>query len=461
MKFPILRLLVISVLIVGSSSCKKETEWLDKKYRLLEVVPTTIADFQKLLDADNIMNVNYPGVGINGCDNYFLFSADWRNAVVVPRNCYIWAKDIFEGSSPIDWNNSYTIVEYSNIVLDGLKKIDRNTAPVDYDQVKGSAHFYRAVAFYNLAQVFCKRYSEANKNEPGIPIRLSSDVNIKSERNPIQKVYAQIIDDLKTAEGLLPDFPLVKTRASALGCAGYLSRTYLNMGLYDSCIVYSTKVLNKFNTLINFSTLSTTPTYPFPNIRTGNPEVIFWASNVTAATVRPQGISYVDSALYKSYANDDLRKTLFFRVVSAAENRITFRGTYTGTLNLFGGLAVNEVLINRAESYARTNRLNEALTDINRLLESRFNPNTYIPFASAVEDEVLDYIITERRKELPFTAQLRWEDLRRLNEEPRYQTTLIRIIDGEIYTLLPGDKKYVYPIPDEEIRIFGLEQNER
>lgn len=449
------------MLLYGALSCKKEDEWLEKKYNLGDVTPTTISDFQKLLDNDGVMNSGFTGIGLNGCDNFFLLTADWQSAAVIPRNSYVWTKDVFEGSTPTDWSAAYSMVEYSNVVLDGLVKLNPGLSVADYNVARGSALFFRSVAFYNLAQVFCKRFNQSTMNEPGIPLRLTSDINVKSARDPIEKVYIQIIQDLKQAEALLPEFPLRKTRPSSLSCDGYLSRAFLNMGYYDSCIRYSTMVLNKFDTLIDFSKISTTATNSFPNFKTGNPEVIFWASNLTSSTVRPNSRSYVDSILYKAYVNDDLRKSVFYKVVSSTENKIVFKGSYTGTINLFGGIGVNEILLNRAEAYARVNLLDDALKDINRLLMSRFKPGTYIPFNSSDQMEVLDFIIAERRKELPFTAQLRWEDLRRLNEEPRYQTILIRVINGQTYTLSPNDRRYVYPIPDEEIRIFGLTQNER
>jgi hypothetical protein len=52
------------------------------------------------------------------------------------------------------WNNLYTLIEYANIVLDGLKTIDQNTT--GYNNLKGQALFYRAFSFYTLAQLFCK-----------------------------------------------------------------------------------------------------------------------------------------------------------------------------------------------------------------------------------------------------------------------------------------------------------------
>jgi starch-binding outer membrane protein, SusD/RagB family len=68
-------------------------------------------------------------------------------------------------------------------------------------------------------------------------------------------------------------------------------------------------------------------------------------------------------------------------------------------------------------------------------------------------------ILQERRKELPFTADVRWEDLRRLNKDPNFQKTIVRVLNGTTYTLPPNDPKYVLPIPENEVQLSGLQQN--
>ncbi|QPQ52041.1 hypothetical protein H3Z85_00490 [Chryseobacterium indologenes] len=70
-------------------------------------------------------------------------------------------------------------------------------------------------------------------------------------------------------------------------------------------------------------------------------------------------------------------------------------------------------------------------------------------------------IINERRKELPFTANLRWEDLRRLNMDDKFAKKLTRNIGVNIYTLEANSPRYVFPIPPVEINFHPLTQNIR
>jgi hypothetical protein len=104
------------------------------------------------------------------------------------------------------------------------------------------------------------------------------------------------------------------------------------------------------------------------------------------------------------------------------------------------------------------------MLDLNTLIERRWKKKgdeiNFIPFTASTETEALTKILEERRKEL-VTRGLRWSDLRRLNMDPRFQVTLNRSYDHEIYQLLPNDKRYTFAIPQNEIEGSGIEQNVR
>ncbi len=451
--------ILLFVMAVGFIACEKQTAWLDAKSDKADVVPSTLADLQAVLDNDNVMNKNSPALGTVGSDNYYTPFATWQS---VPskqaRNAYLWAKDIFEGSSSTDWLACYQAIEYANIALDGLKKIKPSPSDIlQWNNIRGSALFYRANASYDLAQLFAEPYNKNTvANYLGIPLRLSSDVNIVSIRNSLEQTYNQILTDLNEAKKLLPENALYKTRPSKLSVDALLSRVYLSMQDYDKALLHAGDVLSVYNDLIDFNTINTSPTFTMPNYQADNKEVVFYSNSLS------YGIggypSLVDTVLYQSYHADDLRRTVFYFSRPAG---ITFRGNYTGTGATFSGISINEIYLIRAECYARLGNTTEAMNDLNTLLRKRWAVGTFIPLTASNMNEAIKIILTERRKELPFNANLRWQDLRRLNQDPEYAVTIRRELNGEIYTLPPDDDRYVYPIPPDEIRLSGIQQNPR
>jgi hypothetical protein len=436
------------------SSCKKEKDWLDVKRNISEIVPTTIKDFQGILDNEQVMN-KVRTTALLGIDDYYVSFTDWQGRTPFEKNAYIWAQDILQGQSDVTWNGYYQIVEYANIVIDGIDKI----TPAAYEQmawnnVKGSALFFRANAFFYLASVYAKPYTASSAStDLGIPIRLSSDVYKVSTRASLSDSYQQIIDDLKNAENLLEVTTLYQTRPTKLAAQALLARVYLSMQDYSNAELYANLVLNRYNKLFDFSQFPT-QTFPIPAYP-ANPEVLFFSygQDFTIATLNGRAI--VDSTLFNSYNANDLRRAFFY--ISGTRK---FRGTQTNK-GTFNGIATNEIYLIRAEAYIRRGSISAGLNDLNTLLSKRFKSNTYTPYTTNNADSALIRVLDERRKELPFTSCIRWSDLRRLNLDSRFAKTLTRSLNGQIYTLPSNDNRYVYPIPIDEIKLSGIEQNPR
>ena len=449
---------LLSMLLFSMFSCKKQDEWLDVKSSKGNVTPSTLKNYQALMDYDVFMNDGYPGMPLVSADNYYSSYANWQGSDTYTRYIYIWDQDIYHGYLGInDWQVPYIITEYANIALEGLGKIARNSDnEQDWNNVKGSALFYRGYAFYNLAGEFAKPYTAATASkDPGIPLHLEADVNQRLSRGTVEQSYQQILSDLKQAEPLLPNIPLYQTRPCKAAVQALLARVYLNMDNYDSALVYAEKALQFNSTLIDFNTLNTSASKPFPAFPK-NSEVLFYAASSYDPIALSTGM--VDTTLYRSYAANDLRKQLFF-LTSGSGN--IFKGQYTGNSYPFGGLAINELYLIAAECYARKGNKDQAMQKLNALRVKRWKTGTYTSYTAVSADDALVQVLTERRKELPFTGTLRWEDLRRLNKESRFAVTLQRVLNNQNYTLPPNDGRYVLPIPDNDIRLGGLTQNPR
>lgn len=447
-------------------SCKRE--WLEAKPQLSLVVPSTISDYQALLErTDQGFNDRGNVSDELGSDDYYVTDASYSTGTVLNRNAYIWAADLFEGGEEyIEWRFPYELILKANIVLDGIDKIlpKNNAEQLEWNQAKGSALFFRAYRHYDVAKLFCKPFIENSAaTDPGIPLRLSSDFNVASKRSSVKSTYAQIVGDLKAAEALLPiGTPIndiYRCRPNKAAAQAMLARVYLSMNKFDSAYYYSNQCLQSYNRLIDYNGSDgfVNPAAATVKIARFNPEVIFHvrANNFTFLAASRL---IVDQALFDSYDANDARKTIFFRNVSGS---LRFLGSYDNSLTFFSGLATDEMYLIRAESSARSGNKDAALNDLNTLMIKRWKNNgTWVPFTATTSEEALKIILIERRKELCFRG-LRWSDLRRLNQDSKFAVTLTRTVNTKSYTLPANDKRYVFPIPADVIQLAGIEQNPR
>lgn len=409
-------------------------------------VPSTLEDFQSLLNNSNIMNATFPEHTEAGTDNYYLTSAAWGAANINVQNTYLWNEEIYPGQNVTSWNNPYRAIFYSNCVLEGLESRKGTIETKTLDEVIGSALFHRAFNYFALTQLFCNTYDESTAvTEMGLPLRLHTDININPGISSVKDVYERVIGDLKKAIDLLPDISPYKTRPGRTAAYAMLSRVYLSMGWYNEALANAENALKLYKELIDYNLLNQQAPNP---VQMYNKEVIFHSQFSSTGFFSTGGYS-VDTVLYRSYHENDLRRTIFFN--KQPNGLIPFKGSYTGSsTTMFGGLAVDELLLTKAECNARLGSTNDAIAALNSLLIKRYKQGTYIPIAISDRDELLRTILEERRKELVFRGS-RWSDLRRLNMDPRFAVILQRNINGKVVTLNPGSARYIYPWPDNEI----------
>lgn len=449
--------ILLMVMALSLSSCQKE--FLDKKPNKAILVPTTLSDFQAILDNSNTMN-SAPGMNILAADDLDN-TADGLDQVELPleRNAFLWATDVYEGL-PItpDWDTSYQQIFYANVVLDGLEALEQTSSQAK--QLRGSALFYRSFALYQLLQLFARPFDPATAaTDPGVPVPLTANVNNRPGRGTVAETYRQLTEDLKTAADLLPQVNGLPTRPSQAAAYGLLARVYLTMQQYGQAADAANNCLELNGRLLDYNHLDPASGAPLPaSIQGTNPEVLFYAANLYSFYFLPSTV--IAAELAGSYAADDLRKNVLIEQNGPDRN---FKGSYTGDLfsyGLFTGLATDEMYLTRAEAFVRTNRIADALKDLNLLLRNRYQSGTFSPVTLSDPEQLLRLILAERRKEMPGRGT-RWTDLRRLNQDSRFALTLKREIAGTEYTLLPNSLRYLFPIPDNEVNASGIAQNPR
>lgn len=450
-----LRTAIIFAALINLAGCKK---FLDAKSDKKLVVISTLQDLQALLD--NYGSINYSGLdaGELSSDDYYLTTADWNSlSNFSERRIHTWEKDQLFDRYSNDWSEAYDVVYIANTVLEGLNTIPRTIGNQEqWDHLKGQALFVRSSAFLDVIGIWTKAYDAATaQNDLGIPLRLHTDFNKVSERANLQESYDRILEDLKNAAPVLPATPVYPYRASKASAFALLARTCLWMRDYEKSYRYADSSLQLKNNLLDFNSSEIVPSANFP-IKWGNPEIVYIKiSTGTASLNNSRG--KIDSNLYASYHENDMRKTIFF--TPNGNGSYGFKGSYSEYHNLFTGISVDEVILMYAEAAARKGLTAEAMTALNKLLEKRWKTGTFTPLSAGSPAEALTIILLERRKELLMRG-LRWMDIKRLNKEGA-NITPKRILSNQVYELPPNDLRYALPLPEVVLQRSGMPQNPR
>lgn len=441
--------------LISFSGCKK---FLDEKTDKKLAVPTTLGDFQALMDNTTKINYSGPVAAELSADSYEVSEAIWAGLTAEEeRRIYTWEKDHLFAEGFNSWKSLYDAVYYCNTVLSGMDKVSRNEAnAVQWDNIKGQALFCRGNNYLDAAIVWCLAYDQGTAgSDLGLPLRFSTDFNAVSVRSNLQQTYESVIRDLKAAVNLLPVTPLNKFRPSRAAAYGLLARTYLSMRDYENANKYAELCLSLHPDVLDFNTL--VPTARSPLTLANNTEVIYVRSTGYTEIMDVSNAS-ISQEIYDSFNAADWRKKIFFKM--RPDNTYWFSGDYVENLNTFTGLATDEMILIKAEFLARNGRIAESMSALNGLIAKRWNKKeVYVPYTAGESSEALKIVLLERKKELMFRG-LRWMDIKRLNKEGA-NITLTRKLNNKVYQLLPNDLRYALPIPEDVIALSGMVQNRR
>ena len=448
-------LILFSLMFSALMGCEG---YFDEKPDISLVVPQTLGDFQAILDAEPRGLNSSPSVGLLSSDDLVLGQAILDRLNYAQVSSYFWRDEFYlPGEDDSNWFTAYRKVFHANLVLDGLKDYNpQSDAEVkEMGILAASAKFYRAVGHFEALSYFADVFKAEVQDQLGVPIRLTSDLNQKIRRSTQQQCYDQIIQDLQEALQELPAKPSVLTRPSKWAAHSMLSRILLYKQDYEGALIHAEESLKIGDTLMDYTELDSTLSYSFEIF---NPEVIHYGE-LLSSRYATSTATFVTPEIVKLYQEGDLRPFFFFKD-SEVDSLKNFRGNYTGAYYIFGGLAVDEVVLNKAEAAARMGDSERAINALDLLIRNRVSTE-YLPNWTGIGDnELLSAIKAERRKELVFRG-IRWLDLKRYNLQSNEAITLSREYNAGGSQLLPLDQKYVIPIPPIEMELNPLQQNPR
>ncbi|KGE13525.1 RagB/SusD family nutrient uptake outer membrane protein [Sphingobacterium deserti] len=429
------------------SSC---SNYLDVKPDASLATIDRASELYALMDNEFVMHQQII-TGEDLADNYYVLDQTWNASTSeMVRNKYIYSTT---ENDEVGWSGIYTEVYYANVVLERVEELRENLTPTEYNEIKGTALFYRSLAFFEALTLFAMPYRVGgNEDALGVPLRTTADVNISFPRATVGASYRKIFEDLAMSVDLLPSTTAVQSRPSKRAARGLQARVAFDIGDYERAFAFSQLVLQEESTLLDFATIDHTAALPFDRY---NIEVIHYTYRFSDF-LAPQR-SIVDSVLYTSYTDADYRKRCYFQFNADAD--VVFKGSFTQANNSqFTGLSTSEIYLTCIESALRTNREEASREWLNPYLRMRYMP-TGIPNTAVSATELLSLVQSERRKELIYRNR-RWSDIRRRNLDGE-NIVLQRRLNGQLYSLEPNSSGYALPIPLEAIRYSGIEQNLR
>ncbi|RAV29075.1 RagB/SusD family nutrient uptake outer membrane protein [Sinomicrobium soli] len=476
------KILVLLPVFIAFFSCDKALEE-DPQNKLK---PETVQDY------DELLNYGYPTTRDYGTevplDFYVEMMTDDQDLSYFNQDANEYAIHPFsfeithEHSSMMRgydqaWKNFYEAIYYANVIVENIDGAEGGTAAKNY--LKGEAMVLRAFSFFKLINLYAKPYDPGTAaSDPGVPLKLDPIVQASSyTRNSVQEIYDQIDSDLTEGTRLMEEndqrvqskYKLTPVAANLLA-----SRVALYKKDYESVIEFATKVTGENSQIFDISgtTMEEAQTgwgygqgthYLSPD----NDNVLFvYGSNEYYTYAYLPGALGVSDDFMNTFEPGDLR-LYYFSYVKGPQGRIYFKNRPfpNRTGEPVRGFRVEEAYLNRAEAYAESGMLREALDDINYIRRFKFdaqfdeedgNYYRYSVSDYSGKEEVIDIVREERRREL-FGEFHRWYDLRRYGmPEIRHQ------YNDETYILPAGDPRYILQIPQVELDFNpSMEKNPR
>lgn len=439
------------LLIFTLTSCEK---FLDEKPDDKMTTPETKSDLWALLDNSTIMNSRCPIFDEVSADNYFLTKANFDKLKEEARSAYLWQKNDYNYVNEIA--RSSEAIYVANLCIEKCDELLRKQKEKELEEIKGSAMFFRSFYWLRDLWTYSLTYNENNADtDLGIVMRLSSDFNKRVSRNNVRTGYRTLIEYTKAATVLLPSYSSHPMRPSKAAGYALLARTYLSMQKYEDALLYADSCLQIKSDLMDFSTINLSSNFPFESF---NREVIFHndVSSYVFFNISPS-YAFVDTLLYSTYNEYDLRKKAYFNPVGEFQQ---FKGSYWSNSQnvLFTGLATDEIYLIKAECLARLDKIEDSANTLWILMKSRWDKNHPLSkYSFQNKQEAILKILEERRKELLFRG-IRWSDIKRLNNDGA-GITLRRLLNNTEYKLDSKSEKFALPYPRDLIEISGIEQN--
>lgn len=443
--------LVVAILLESLSSCKKLVNIPEPKNTV-----TTNETFNTSANATSAVTAIYSKMSSstlsysNGATTIYAGLAADELSTIGGGGAEFQINEIAVDNGVVQsvfWSNAYFTIYQANAVLDGLNSSSALPATIK-KQLTGEAKFLRAFAYLNLVNLF---------GDVPLSLSISWETSSLLPRTSTDKVYEQIIADLKDAESLLPsnyDFSNgERIRATSWAAMALLARVYLYRGNWQEAFSLS-------NAVIANASLYSLPSDLNQVFLANSPEAILqlqppnaypYATVEGNAIVPPDTFSSANFTLTDQLLNDfepgDLRRANWVGTTDFSGTYYYFPYKYkvyvdpsSTVTEYYMLLRLAEQFLIRAEANYNLGKLTEAIADLNVIR----NRAGLTPLDNSLtNDQVQQAIVHERRIELFAEFGHRWFDLKRTHQA----TTVLQPLKS---TWTPAAE--LWPIPFSELR---------
>lgn len=367
-----------------------------------------------------------------------------------------WQIDPSNTTITASFNENYIAIDRANRVLAAVNKVTVKAGEQEQkDQYHGELLALRAYCHLELLRSYAEAYEPGAM---GIPYMDSSYIG-KPSRNTFAEVVANITRDLQQAKSLIPADFKDETRISRTAVSAIQARLALYTKNWADAVTYATEAINALP-------LATAAQFPGIWKDAEKAEVIWKLKQVAGGDDDLIGDIYNNQGGVVLYAPSFKLINLFDQADDVRfRSYILFDDTrgdgkskylvkkYAGTggntnladIKLF---RTGEMYLIRAEALAEQNKPQDGANDLNELRTARISG--YTPETFAGKDALITAIYTERFKELAFEGH-RMFDLRR-RSLPVLRDAADAVNASGHVKLSPGNKGYVFPIPDAETK---------
>ncbi|MBE8726692.1 RagB/SusD family nutrient uptake outer membrane protein [Flavobacterium hungaricum] len=398
------------------------------------VIPETLEDYRAVLTSGYDKYPEHKSLTAARTDE--LKMVESSQEITVFKDIFIW-KDVNPDriTTTFQYQDLYSSIFYANVVIN--EAAPKLPASAEKDQLIGEAYALRAMAYFDLVNLFAKPYNPATSgSDKGVPLALEIDLEQTFPSQSVEAVYNQIIADANQAENLLNVTTQPKGlnyRFSKAAIYSLESRVYLYMQQWQKSHDAADKALAINSTLID---LKATP--------------VLATKYDSKESILALEDGYINGLKLLSFASDDLL---------AAYNRTTdlrfpiyFIADGTDFIIQKGGnddqkssFRTAELYLTKAETSLKLNNLNDAKTTLLNFVEKRYTTAGYNQIAASVNAmnaaDLTTFIADERQREFAVEGH-RWFDLRRTT-----QKQIIHNYRGQDYTLMQNDPRYTIIVP--------------